>query len=178
MADHKDIENAQSSGQEENFKARRRLLKASAVVPLIGTLSPGAALAAASTQCDMAANTFPPAVVADDNALRVNAVFWESKSGSGHMYQVQGRYYDEMSGQEVYPTPNSRGRIRGYKAGVPKYVLAYVDVGRDTSTGDVTHGVKVTGFFPQQNSFGTAMTESCWASMGGLQSHISDQING
>ena len=73
MADNKDIEKARNNGQGEDFRARRRLLKASAVAPLIGTLSPGAVLASASTQCDIKDNSFPDVVSVDDNALRVVA---------------------------------------------------------------------------------------------------------
>lgn len=182
MADHKDTGKAQSSGQEENFKARRRLLKASAVVPLIGTLSPGAALAATSTQCDMDGNTFPPVVTADDKALRVQAVYWKAKPNNpaNDMYQVGEKCYDAQSGQQIYPEFSRDGsRIKGYRNMGPRYVLCYVDVGRDPSTGDVTsQHIQITGFFPQQNTFGTAISDSCWDSIGGLQSIIYDQANG
>lgn len=182
MADHKDIENARNNGQEEDFKARRRLLKASAAIPLIGTLSPGAALAAASSQCDLDGTTSPEVVMADDKALRMHAVYFEAKHDNlaNDIYQVGDRYYDAENGLEVAPDFTGKsGVIRGYRKGVPRYVLCYVDVARDPYTGDViSQRVEITGFFPQQNTGGTEISDSCMASMGGLQSLMYDQANG
>ena len=184
MADHKDIEKARNKGQKEDFKARRRLLKASAAIPLIGTLSPGAALAAASTQCDINGNDFEPVVVADDNALRVEAQYWKSKNNNlaNDLYEVNQRFYDALTGAEVFPEAKSGGGggLHGYKSEGQRYVLAYVDVERDPATGKIiSQQPQITGFFPRSNTGGTAMADSCWDSItGGLQSIVYDQANG
>ncbi len=187
MANHKDIENAQNNGQEEDFKARRRLLKASAAIPLIGTLSPGAALAQASTQCDANGTNFEPVVAADDKALRVLAQYWEAKHNNrgndlgNDLYEVNQRYYDALTGDEVFPEPKRGGNgLHGYKHKGQRYVLCYVDVEKDPATGKImSQRPQITGFFPQRNTFGTAMSDSCWDSIGGgLQSMVYDQANG
>lgn len=183
MADHKDIERARNGGQEEDFKARRRLLKASAAIPLIGTLSPGAALAAASTQCDVNGVDFESVVAADDKALRVQADYWQAEGDNpaNDMYQINDRYYDAETGEEVFPeSKNGGGGLDGYKRDGTRYVLCYVDVERDPSTGKIiSESPQITGFFPQRNTFGTAMSDSCWDSItGGLQSLVYDQANG
>jgi hypothetical protein len=184
LADHKDIENARNNGQEEEFKARRRLLKASAAIPLIGTLSPGAALAATSTQCDVnIGSNFEPVVAADDKALRVLAQYWEAKHSNlaNDLYEVNQKYYDALTGNEVFPESKSGGNgLHGYKHIGQRYVLCYVDVEKDPATGKIiSEQPQITGFFPQRNTFGTAMSDSCWDSIGGgLQSIVYDQANG
>jgi hypothetical protein len=183
LTDHKDIENARNNGQEEDFKARRRLLKASAAIPLIGTLSPGAALAQASTQCDANVTNFESVVAADDKALRVQAEYWQSKrdNNANDLYEVNQRYYDALTGREVFPRPKNNGTgLRGYEHKGQRYVLCYVDVEKDPQTGQIiSERPQITGFFPQRNTFGTAMSDSCWDSIGGgLQSIVYDQANG
>ena len=51
MFNQKDIKSKKNELSESDFKARRRLLKASAAAPLIVTLSPNAALAQGSLTC-------------------------------------------------------------------------------------------------------------------------------
>ena len=181
MTDHNDIENTEGRGQDTDFKVRRRLLKASAAAPLIGTLSPGAALAAASTQCDINENNFPEVVTADDRALRVIATYWRAHNDNvgNDLYEVGGLHYDSVDGSTVSPEYLPNGKMQGYKNEGTRYVLCYVDIGRDPSTGDInSQQVQITGFYPQQNTFGTAISDSCWDSVGGLQHIIHDQANG
>jgi hypothetical protein len=181
LANHKDIENARNNRQEDHFKARRRLLKASAAAPLIGTLSPGAALASASTQCDINETNFPEAVSVDDKALRVVSTYWKANNDNigNDLYQVGDTYYDAEDGSPVVPDRNGGGRIKGYKNEGTRYVLCYVDIARDSQSGDVDfQQVRILGFYPQQNTFGTAISDSCWDSIGGLQHILHDQVNG
>jgi len=171
--------------QEQDFRARRRLLKASAAVPLIGTLAPGSTLAggraATSTQCDLKQGKYYEKVVKyDDHALRAQARFWKSNSYyRDSLYEISGKYYSAVDGQREYPRLRGDGTPRNYSDYGQRYVLCYVDVGRHSETGMIySEDVRIAGVYPQRNTGGYAMSDSCWDSIGGIKNLVYDKANG
>lgn len=178
-----DNADSKSNKLEQDFRARRRLLKASAAVPLIGTLAPGSTLAggqaATSTQCDLKQGGFEKVKKYDDHALRAQARLWKSRDYGSNLYEVAGKYYSEYDGRRVYPRMDRDGRPKGYSDGGRRYVLCYVDVGRYGDTGKIrSDDVSIAGIYPQRNTGGYPMTDSCWDSIGGIHNIIYDKANG
>ena len=183
MVDRNDMADTNKDSQKQNFAARRRLLKASAAVPLIGTLAPGSTLAATSTQCDLEkgdSSSWKNVTSYDDNALRARAHYWKSTNYNyrSDCYEIGDKFYDADTGQQIYPTLRY-GVPRGYSDGGTRYVLAYVEVSRYGETGMIDHNdVRIAGVYPQRQTGGYAMSDSCWDSIGGIKNVIYDQANG
>ncbi|MGB1139480.1 MAG: hypothetical protein ACPG1A_01205 [Halioglobus sp.] len=183
MADQMDNVDSKTEKLEQDFKARRRLLKASAAVPLIGTLAPGSTLAggqaATSTQCDLKSGKYDKVTKYDDHALRARARYWKSKGSADNLYEIAGKFYSAYDGRRQYPRLKSNGNPRHYRDRGTRYVLCYVDVGRYGDTGKIrSNDVKIAGVYPQRNTGGKPMSDSCWDSIGGIHNIIYDKANG
>lgn len=155
----------EASAVTTDFKARRRLLKASAAAPLIATLAPNAALAQGSLMCaqrgldDVALQNAPGVVSTDDNAVRVLGTCWtRTRPSDGELitrYEVpkaSGNYF-RPNGRPVNNPNFSTRRFDGEDC----YFLQYFNVLSDGSA-------QAVGAFPATSS-GDVIAESCWTSI-------------
>lgn len=158
MEDKKDVKSSEAAALSHDFKARRRLLKASAAAPLIATLGPNAALAQGSLTCatkgldDAALQNLPPVTPSDDNAVRRLGSCWE-KNNRATVWEVpkgSGQFYPSDGGMIEQDFPN------GY---VPRdcYFLEFFAVLPDGS-------VQSQGTYPQPAA-GNVLADSCWTSI-------------
>jgi hypothetical protein len=170
LSNQKDIENKKIETTETDFKARRRLLKASAAAPLIVTLSPNAALAQGSLTCAekneaddglQAAPTMVDGLFASDQAVRRPVALFHHPgapaNGKPDLYFIDGEYYTEDG------VPTDPG---GYKElPDPVWVVEYFDVLPDGTSCSL-------GLWPavQPGFDTTVLSISCEASIGMISS--------
>jgi hypothetical protein len=161
LSDHKAAGNGDSDTSLNDFKTRRRLLKASAAAPLIATLVPGTALAQASISCAQKSEDYvplqglPPATAADDSAVRREGILWTHDTDTDkNIYEVGGQFY-QVKNLSSTSAPNS-----DYTSS-PHFFVEYYTVS------PVDGSISSVGTYPATMQ-GTLVADSCWTSIVGI----------
>ena len=165
--EHIDSKNTDKTAHDE---LRRRLLRASAVAPVVATLTPNSALALSSAaHCaggDFSNKKFEKNgnSINGDTAVRQAVDYWE-KSGSNvpglpnKLYMIDGMYYSQ-NGTAYADTREVRHKLRDHYEKDTAHVLALFDV----SQGDA----ELKGLWPKyqiDDMYATPLTGSCWTSL-------------
>lgn len=165
VPDKMDMKDKGKGGLNNDFKVRRRLLKASAAAPLIATLSPNTALAQGSLTCankgledrvlqgETALDFKDYAVSATkDNAVRELGTCWVKENGKT-VWEVpkgSGNYIPDGN----FSVP---GNMPDNYTGTDCYFLRFFNVLGDGS-------VQTLGTYPQPAT-GDVLAGSCWTSI-------------
>lgn len=160
----------QNTESQRDKALRRRLLKASAVAPVVATLTPNSAFALSSA-ANCAGGDFSNKKFAKngnslngDTAVRQAVDYWQ-KSGPNvpglpnKVYLIDGMFYSQ-NGTSYVDTPQVRQKLRDHYDHDTAHVLALFDV----SQGDA----QLKGLWPKyqiDDMHATPLTGSCWTSL-------------